>query len=79
MRGQSLWRVPVQDRGTGTDRASVTVGEPERLLEGEFGRLRSVVSGVDGQLWVLTSNTFRGDPTEEDDRLLLIPDPARLG
>lgn len=79
LRGQSLWRVPVQDRGTGTDRASVTVGEPERLLEGEFGRLRSVVSGVDGQLWVLTSNTFRGDPTEEDDRLLLIPDPARLG
>lgn len=79
LRGESLWRVPVQDRGTGTDRASVTVGEPERLLDGDFGRLRSVVAGVDGELWVLTSNTFRGDPTEEDDRLLLIPDPARLG
>ncbi|WP_109472079.1 PQQ-dependent sugar dehydrogenase [Ornithinimicrobium cavernae] len=78
LRGESLWRIPVIDRGTGTDRQSVTVGEPERLLEGELGRLRSVVTGPDGDLWVLTSNTFRGDPAPEDDRLLLIADPAGL-
>src|SRR5690606_8679911 len=78
LRGESLWRVPVQDRGTGTDRNSVTVGEPERLLEGEFGRLRSVVSGQGRQLWLLTNNTFRGEPGPEDDRLLLIADPAAL-
>lgn len=70
LRGQSLWRVPVDGSGE--------VGEPERLLEGEYGRLRSVVTGVDGRLWVLTNNTARGEPQEGDDRLLLL-DPAQLG
>jgi glucose/arabinose dehydrogenase len=70
LRGQSLWRVPVDGSGE--------VGEPERLLEGEYGRLRSVVTDVDGRLWVLTNNTARGEPQEGDDRLLLL-DPAQLG
>lgn len=69
LRGQSLWRIPLQDSGA---------GEPERLLDGVYGRLRSVVAGADGQLWVLTSNTFRGDPAEDDDRLLLVNDPSTL-
>jgi len=70
LRGQSLWRVPVDGSGE--------VGEPERLLEGDYGRLRSVVTDVDGRLWVLTNNTARGEPQEGDDRLLLL-DPAQLG
>lgn len=69
LRGESLWRVPLE----GAD-----VGDPERLLEGQLGRLRSVVAGVDGELWVLTSNTFRGDPADGGDRLLRIADPAAL-
>lgn len=77
LRGESLWRVPVTGGGPGADPSEAGVGEPERLLEGEFGRLRSVVSGPDGQLWVLTSNTFRGDPAPEDDRLLRLDLPAR--
>jgi hypothetical protein len=27
----------------------------------------------DGRLWVLTSNTFRGDPSPDDDRVVAIP------
>ncbi|WP_114907971.1 PQQ-dependent sugar dehydrogenase [Ornithinimicrobium murale] len=85
LRGEGLWRVPLGD-GTGESRGDdaadaageVAVGEPERLLQGQFGRLRSVVTGPGGELWVLTSNTFRGDPTDDDDRLLLIEDPAVL-
>ncbi len=61
LRGESLWRVPLGADGE--------VGDPERLLAGEYGRLRSVVAGPDG-LWVLTNNTFRGAPAEDDDRML---------
>ena len=43
------------------------------LLDGEFGRLRSVNMGPDGYLYVLTSNQDgRGDPTPNDDRILRI-------
>ncbi len=41
------------------------------LLDGEYGRLRTVVAGPDGALYVLTSNRDgRGDPANEDDRIL---------
>ena len=47
----------------------------ERLLENRFGRLRDVVSGPDGFLYVVTNNRDgRGTPTADDDRLLrLVP------
>ncbi len=47
----------------------------ERLLEGTFGRLRDVVSGPDGCLYLLTNNRDgRGSPSAGDDRILrLIP------
>ena len=67
LRGQSLWRVPVT--GAGED---LQVGTPQRLLEGEHGRLRDVDLAPDGSLWVLTSNTFRGEPREGDDRVLRV-------
>lgn len=53
----------------------VTLDEP--LFEGEYGRLRSVVEGPDGFLYVLTNNTDgRGSPREGDDRVLRIEPPA---
>lgn len=46
------------------------------LYRGRFGRLRSVVEGPDGALYVLTSNTDnRGSPHRGDDRILRIVPP----
>jgi glucose/arabinose dehydrogenase len=63
LRGESLWRVPL---------TSIGIGTPERLLRGQYGRLRDVVAAPDGRLWVLTSNTFRGTPAKDDDRLVAL-------
>jgi glucose/arabinose dehydrogenase len=54
------------------------VGWHEHLV-GEYGRLRTVVVGPEGWLYVTTSNRDgRGDaPAENDDKILRI-DPARL-
>ena len=52
---------------------SDTVLSHEKLFLGEFGRLRDVVQGPDGSLYVLTSNNDgRGNPTNMDDRILRI-------
>jgi glucose/arabinose dehydrogenase len=66
LRGQRLWKVPVQG-----DR----LGEPEALLQGEFGRIRTVAVDPSGDaLWLTTSNRDgRGDPSDDDDRLIRIP------
>jgi glucose/arabinose dehydrogenase len=49
----------------------------EALFKGDFGRLRTVVEGPDGALYVLTSNRDgRGSPREGDDRVLRIVPPA---
>jgi glucose/arabinose dehydrogenase len=64
LRGQRLWRVPL---------TKDAVGAPEAFLTGELGRLRDVVLAPGGGLWVLTSNTFRGQPRAGDDRLVLLP------
>ena len=68
LRGESLWRVPF-DAGGGP-------GTPERLLEGRYGRLRTVMSAPDGRLWLITSNTFRGTPRPGDDRILALRLPV---
>ncbi len=66
LRGQRLWRVPLDGSG-GT-------GEPEALYEGEYGRLRTAVRAPDGALWVTTSNRDgRGEPSDDDDRVLRLP------
>ncbi len=45
----------------------------EMYFSGELGRLRDVVQGPDGALYLLTSNRDgRGRPTADDDRLLRI-------
>jgi len=72
LRGKRLWQVPLDGKG-GVDQAIP-------LLKGDFGRLRHVALEPSGDaLWVLTSNRDgRGDPTDDDDRILRIPlTPAR--
>ena len=64
LRGESLWQVPVD-----------SVGDPVRHLKGTYGRLRDVNLAPDGTLWLLTSNTFRGTPGDDDDRLVSVPLP----
>ncbi|MGI8875393.1 MAG: PQQ-dependent sugar dehydrogenase [Egibacteraceae bacterium] len=49
LRGQRLWRFPFDADGRPT-------GAEEELLAGEHGRLRDVVMGPDGDLYVLTGN-----------------------
>ena len=42
-------------------------------LEGELGRIRTVVVAPDGDLWLTTSNTDgRGDPRDGDDRVVSV-------
>ena len=48
----------------------------EPLLQGEFGRLRTVVEGPEGALYVLTSNRDgRGGPRKGDDRVVRVVPP----
>lgn len=52
------------------------VTDDDALLQGEHGRLRTVVEGPDGALYVLTSNRDgRGDPADGDDRVLRVIPP----
>jgi len=48
------------------------VAGEETLLPGEFGRIREVAEGPNGELYFSTSNTSRGRPSEDDDRILRI-------
>ncbi|MFJ7772566.1 PQQ-dependent sugar dehydrogenase [Streptomyces sp. NPDC097107] len=63
LRGERLWRVPLK----GTEAAA----DPQAFLEGEYGRLRTVVPAGGDKLWLMTSDTDgRGDAKEGDDRIL---------
>ncbi len=64
LRGQRLLKTPL---------AGEKVGTVTALLEREYGRLRDVVAGPDGALWVATSNRDgRGTPRADDDRILKV-------
>jgi glucose/arabinose dehydrogenase len=65
LRGASLWRVEVDGRRLR--------GRPTRLLHNTYGRIRDVVTAPDGSLWILSNNTFRGDPRKGDDRIVRVP------
>ena len=69
LRGQSLWRIPLDANGN--------AGTPQRLLQGTYGRLRTVVTAPDGRLWLFTSNTFRGTLHPGDDRILALRLPVQ--
>ncbi|MEU2288765.1 PQQ-dependent sugar dehydrogenase [Streptomyces sp. NPDC013178] len=63
LRGQRLWRIPLK----GTEASA----DPQPFLQGDYGRLRTVVSAGGNKLWLTTSNTDgRGTPKEGDDRIL---------
>ncbi len=64
LRGERLIQVPVDSHGW--------AGPSESLLQGEYGRLRTVAKGPDGRLWIVTSNTFRGRVREGDDKIVIL-------
>ena len=65
LRGQRLWRIRVSDGG----RAS----RPTAFFTEDYGRLRTVVTSPDGELWLTTSNQDgRGEPTPADDRIIVL-------
>ena len=66
LKGESLWKIPVSADGT--------TGEPQRLLQGTYGRLRDVLVGPDGNVWIVTNNTSRGTVRDGDDRIVRLPE-----
>jgi glucose/arabinose dehydrogenase len=67
LRGEQLRRLRFRDG---------TIVADQALLRGRFGRLRTVVEGPRGDLYVLTSNRDgRGNPTAADDRILRVTPP----
>ena len=68
LRGQTLFQAVIED-------GTVTL---KKHLVRDFGRLRDVVAGPDGMLYILTNNRDgRGVPTDEDDQLIRI-NPEKL-
>ena len=68
LRGERLQRLVLRDG---------RVAREESLLTRRFGRLRTVVEGPRGCLYVLTSNRDgRGRPTAADDRILRVRPPG---
>lgn len=64
LQGERLWRITVDGK---------VASDPEGFLEGDYRRLRTVVTAPDGMLWVTTSNTDgRGDPGPDDDQILVV-------
>jgi len=64
LRGTHLLRLTV-------DTSTRRVTAQERLLDGTFGRIRDVISGPDGYLYLCTNNRDgRGSPAASDDRIL---------
>jgi glucose/arabinose dehydrogenase len=69
LRGEQLIRLRVS--------GARVLGE-EHLFEDRFGRIRNVVEGPDGALYLLTSNRDgRGDPRAGDDRIIRLVPPKR--
>jgi glucose/arabinose dehydrogenase len=68
LRGTHLLRLTV-------DTSARRVTSQERLLDGTFGRIRDVIAGPDGYLYLCTNNRDgRGSPASSDDRILrLVP------
>lgn len=68
LRGQQLLVISFNDNGT-------VVKNIESWFKNEYGRLREVVQGKDGSIYIATSNRDgRGNPDVSDDRIIrLIP------
>jgi glucose/arabinose dehydrogenase len=59
LRGERLWTITATPESVGV----------EDWFAGQFGRLRDVIDGPNGTLWILTNNTGR-TPRDEDDKIL---------
>jgi glucose/arabinose dehydrogenase len=71
--GERVHVAPLDARGTLEE-------EPEAVLTGQYGRLRTVVLDPEGALWITTSNQDgAGTPAEDDDKVLRIVPPAADG
>ena len=71
--GERVHVLTVDESGTPTD-------DPEELLGGQYGRLRTTVLDAEGGLWVTTSNKDGvGTPGEGDDKVLRILPPSAQG
>jgi glucose/arabinose dehydrogenase len=69
LRGESLIRLRI---------VAGRITEEQPLLQGQFGRLRTIREGPDGCLYVLTSNRDgRGTPRPGDDKILCVMPPHR--
>ena len=67
LRGETLYRLDFENG---------RIAGQQELLQGEYGRLRTVVPGPDDALYVLTSNRDgRGSPEDGDDRILRLRVP----
>jgi hypothetical protein len=65
LRGQRLWRIPLD--------GAKTAGSPQDFFVGRYGRLRSVLALSADTLLVTTSNRDgRQSPGAGDDRILLV-------
>ena len=65
LKGQRLWRIPLN--------GAALVADAQPFLVGQFGRLRSVLAVDDHTLLVTTSNRDgRTTPRSGDDRLVLL-------
>ncbi|WP_372734600.1 sorbosone dehydrogenase family protein [Nocardioides sp.] len=65
LRGNRLWKIPLDDNGDAE--------QPQAFFVGEYGRMRTVTTAPDGTLWLTTSNLDgRGNPVDGDDRILRI-------
>lgn len=66
LRGEQLLAITLDETGT-------VVENVQALFEGQFGRIRDVVQGPDGSIYIATSNTDgREVPDEADDRIIRI-------
>ncbi|WP_145050662.1 MULTISPECIES: PQQ-dependent sugar dehydrogenase [Paenibacillus] len=66
LRGEQLLKITLSEDGTQVDQV-------EPIFEDEWGRIRNVTTGADGQIYVLTNNRDgRGSPRDGDDKLIVL-------
>ena len=71
LKAEALVRIGLERSGRGYTVTSIERLFGEDWSSGKYGRLRDVVTGPDGNLYVLTSNRDgRGTPRKGDDKIL---------